>query len=315
MSQERILITGASGQIGTELAYALAERHGHDRIVATDIKSHAFDGITFVMMDILNVQRVAEIIEDYGITQMYHLAAILSASGEWNPRKTWNVNLNAVLRLFEACLEKGVRKVFFPSTIAIFGGPTPKANTPQHSPAIPSTVYGISKLTGELWCNYYYHRYGLDVRSIRYPGIISHGTLSGGGTTDYAVEIFYAALRDGRYTCFLKPDTRLPMIYMDDAIRGTLELMDAPAEQISIRTSYNLSGMDFTPAELTEAIRRHLPDFEITYSPDHRQAIADSWTASIDDTAARQDWGWKPEFTLESMVAEMIGALRDKGVG
>jgi nucleoside-diphosphate-sugar epimerase len=249
---------------------------------------------------------------DYEVYQIYHLAAIRSASGEWNPRKTWNVNLNALLRIFEMSSDKGVSKIFFPSSIAVFGGPTPKKLTPQDTPLIPTTVYGMSKLSGELWSNYYFQRYGLDVRSLRYPGIISHGALPGGGTTDYAVEIFYAALKDKYYECFLRSDTRLPMIYMEDAIRGTLDLMDAPAEALSVRTSYNLSGMDFTPEELAAEIRKHIPDFRIDYVPDERQAIADSWTESIDDTMARMDWGWAPKFDIESMVADMISHLRDK---
>ena len=312
MTEGRILITGASGQIGTELVNALAQIHGGDRVIASDIKEHKFDNAIFVMLDILNEQRIQEIIDDYQVTEIYHLAAILSASGEWNPRKTWNVNLNALLRIFDLCVNSKVNKIFFPSSIAVFGGPTPKKQTPQHSPLVPTTVYGMSKLTGELWSNYYYQRYGLDVRSIRYPGIISYGALPGGGTTDYAVEIFYEAIRTGTYTCFLREDTRLPMIYMEDAIRATLDLMDAPAEHLGIRTSYNLSGMDFTPGELVREIRKHIPEFEVTYAPDHRQAIADSWTESIDDSAARADWNWSPKYSLETMVADMIEHLRIK---
>lgn len=312
MTEGRILVTGASGQIGTELVYALAAKYGADRIVASDIKEQRLDNIIFVMLDILNVQRIHEIIEDYQITEIYHLAAILSASGEWNPQKTWNVNLNALLQIFQLSVDKGIQKFFFPSTIAVYGGPTPKKYTPQHSPAIPVTVYGISKLTGELWCNYYYHRYGLDVRSLRYPGIISHGALPGGGTTDYAVEIFYEALKHNHYSCFLRADTRLPMIYMEDAIRATLDLMEAPGDALTVRTSYNLSGMDFTPAELAAEIQKHLPEFTIDYAPDHRQAIADSWTESIDDSSARADWHWKPRYDLPVMVTDMISALRKK---
>jgi nucleoside-diphosphate-sugar epimerase len=312
MSEGRILVTGASGQIGTELVHALAEKYGADRIVASDIQEHKFEEVIFVMLDILNTQRIDEIIEDYHITQIYHLAAILSASGEWNPRKTWNVNLNSLLGIFDLSISRGIEKIFFPSSIAIFGGPTPKKSTPQHSPAIPSTVYGMSKLTGELWCNYYFQRYGLDIRSIRYPGIISHGALPGGGTTDYAVEIFYEALKTKHYTSFLREDTRLPMIYMEDAIRGTLDLMEAAADKLTIRTSYNLSGMDFTPAELAGEIKKHIPDFTVDYNPDQRQAIADSWTESIDDSIARKDWNWKPKYDLETMVGDMILQLKKK---
>jgi len=312
MSEGRILITGASGQIGTELVDALSTRFGSDRVIASDIKEHKFENASFVMLDILNEQRITEIVTDLQVTEIYHLAAILSASGEWNPRKTWNVNLNALLRIFEMSVSHGVKRIFFPSSIAVFGGPTPKVNTPQDSPLLPSTVYGMSKLTGELWSNYYYQRCGLDIRSIRYPGIISYGALPGGGTTDYAVEIFYAALKDKHYTCFLREDTRLPMIYMEDAIRATLDLMQAPADKLTVRTAYNLTGMDFTPAELAAEIQKYIPDFTISYEPDHRQAIADSWTESIDDTQAREDWSWAPRYDLSAMVEDMIQHLRSK---
>jgi threonine 3-dehydrogenase len=312
MSEGRILVTGASGQIGTELVLALARKYGADRIIASDIKEQKFDDAIFVMLDILNSQRIEEIFGDYNVREVYHLAAILSASGEWNPRKTWNVNLNALLALFDLCVKTNIERFFFPSSIAIYGGPTPKKQTPQHSAAIPSTVYGISKLTGELWSNYYYQRYGLDIRSLRYPGIISHVALPGGGTTDYAVEIFYEAIQYKHYSCFLREDTRLPMIYMEDAIRATLDLMEAPSEVLSVRTSYNLSGMDFTPGELVREIRKHIPDFTVEYKPDHRQAIADSWTESIDDSAARADWGWQPGYDLASLVTDMITELRKK---
>lgn len=312
MKEGRILVTGASGQIGTELVDALSAMYGADRVVASDIKEQKFDNAIFVMLDILNEQRIGEIIDDYQVTEVYHLAAILSASGEWNPRKTWNVNLNALLKIFELCNEKKIQKFFFPSSIAVFGGPTPKKMTPQESPLLPSTVYGMSKLAGELWSNYYYRRYGLDVRSLRFPGIISYGAMPGGGTTDYAVEIFYAALQEKKYTCFLRDDTRLPMIYMEDAIRATMELMHAPAEALTIRTSYNLAGMDFTPAELAREIQKHIPDFRIEYKPDHRQAIADSWTESIDDSEARKDWHWSPKYSIGSMVEVMLSGLRKK---
>lgn len=311
MAEERILISGASGQIGTVLTHALVDHYGVENIIATDIKEPSYHDIDFVVMDILNVQRMHEIIEDYRITQVYHLAAILSANGEWNPRKTWNVNMNGLLSILNLSHKMGIRKVFFPSSIAVFGGPSPKVTTPQDAPKTPTTVYGISKLAGELWCDYYFRRFGLDVRSLRYPGIISHHSMPGGGTTDYAVDIFHEALDVGSYTCALKADTRLPMIYMRDAIRATLELMEAPADQIKVRTSYNLASMDFTPEELAAAIAKHLPDFTIDYDPDARlQEIADSWTQSIDDTPAREDWGWKPEFDLDKMTEDMISHLR-----
>lgn len=308
----KILVTGANGQIGTVLTDALRRKYGENQVLATDIKKPEAHAGPFEMLDILNVQRITEIIHDYKINTIYHLAAILSASGEWNPPKTWNVNFNAFLSILELAGNEGIQKIFFPSTIAVFGNSTPRQMTPQHTSMIPTTVYGISKATGELWCNYYYQRYGLDVRSVRYPGIISYQSMPGGGTTDYAVDIFHQAIQTGRYTCFLEEDTRLPMMYMDDAIRGTLELMDAPSDKIRIRTSYNLAAMSFTPGELAAEIKKHIPSFEITYEPDERQAIASSWSESIDDSHARTDWGWKPEFDLASMTTEMLEQLKKK---
>lgn len=310
--QEKILITGATGQIGTVLTEALRAEYGQDNVLATDIKKPEHNTGLFEMLDILNTQRIKEIVDDYHITTIYHLAAILSASGEWNPTKTWNVNMNGLLSILELARESGLQKVFFPSTIAVFGNTTPQVMTPQHTAMAPSTVYGISKAAGELWCAYYYERYGLDVRSVRYPGIISHQSMPGGGTTDYAVDIFHQAIQEGKYTCFLEADTRLPMMYMDDAIRATLELMRVEKEDIKIRTSYNLASMSFTPAELADAIKKHLPEFTIDYKPDHRQAIAASWTESIDDQAARDDWGWKPDFDLDSMTVDMLTNLKKK---
>ena len=309
---EMILITGANGQIGTVLAEALRKVHGEDRVLATDIKKPDHPSGLFEMMDIVNVQRMNEIVEDYKVTTIYHLAAILSASGEWNPMKTWNVNMNGLLSILEIGREKELQKIFFPSTIAVFGTTTPRINTPQHTVMEPSTVYGISKTAGELWSHYYNQRFGLDVRSVRYPGIISYQSMPGGGTTDYAVDIFHQAIQHGKYTCFLEAPTRLPMMYMDDAIRATLELMHAPKEQIKVRTSYNLAAMSFTPAELAEAIKKHIPEFTISYEPDSRQAIAASWTESIDDHEARADWGWKPKYDLESMTLEMLTQLKKK---
>jgi threonine 3-dehydrogenase len=310
--KEMILVTGATGQIGTVLTEALRNVYGHDQVLATDIKKPEHHTGLFEMLDILNVQRISEIVDDYNVTTIYHLAAILSASGEWNPQKTWNVNMNGLLSILELGRASGLQKVFFPSTIAVFGTTTPRINTPQHTVMTPATVYGISKATGELWCKYYHDRFGLDVRSVRYPGIISYQSMPGGGTTDYAVDIFHQAILEGKYSCFLEADTRLPMMYMDDAIRATLELMAAPKEQIKIRTSYNLAAMSFTPAELAKAIQKHMPGFTISYAPDSRQEIAASWTESIDDSEARKDWGWKPEFDLESMTAEMLNQLKKK---
>ena len=306
-----ILVTGANGQIGTVLTEALREKYGDNQVLATDIKKPDVHNGHFEMLDILNVQRITEIIHDYKITTIYHLAAILSASGEWNPQKTWNVNFNAFLSILELARTEYL-KIFFPSTIAVFGTTTPRVMTPQHTSMTPSTVYGISKTAGELWSNYYHQRYDLDVRSVRYPGIISYQSMPGGGTTDYAVDIFHQALQHGEYTCFLKADTRLPMMYMDDAIRATLELMEAPAEKIKIRTSYNLAAMSFTPAELTAEIQKHLPDFRINYEPDERQTIAESWTESIDDAPARNDWKWKHQYDISTMTTEMLSQLKKK---
>ncbi|MEM7104013.1 MAG: NAD-dependent epimerase/dehydratase family protein [Bacteroidota bacterium] len=309
MRRDKILITGANGQIGTVLTKSLREIYGNDNVIATDIKRPAQDNHPFYMLDILNVQRLYEMIEDHKITQVYHLAAILSASGEWNPQKTWNVNMSGLLTVLEMARQKNIHKVFFPSTIAVFGKTTPRINTAQHVPMMPETVYGISKTTGELWCNYYFNKYGLDVRSVRYPGIIGYQSLPHGGTTDYAVEIFHKALENKSYACFLESKTRLPMLYMPDAIRGTVELMEANTEKISVRTSYNLAGMSFSPEEISDEIKNHIPEFKISYKPDFRQEIAASWTESIDDSAARNDWNWMPEYDLQGMTKDMIEKL------
>ncbi|MEO5905546.1 MAG: NAD-dependent epimerase/dehydratase family protein [Saprospiraceae bacterium] len=310
--KEMILITGANGQIGTVLTEALRNVYGDNQVLATDIKKPEGSSGLFEMLDILNVQRIKEIVGDYKVTTIYHLAAILSASGEWNPLKTWNVNFNGLLSILELCRTEGLTKLFFPSTIAVFGKTTPRINTPQHTVMEPGTVYGISKAAGEQWCNYYSNRYGLDVRSLRYPGIISYQSMPGGGTTDYAVDIFHQAIQKGEYTCFLEADTKLPMMYMDDSIRATLELMAAPKEKIKIRTSYNLAAMSFTPAEIAAEIKKHIPEFRISYAPDERQAIAASWTESIDDTEARNDWGWKHQYDLASMTTDMLTHLTEK---
>jgi nucleoside-diphosphate-sugar epimerase len=265
----------------------------------------------FEFLDILNNQRLREIVDDHKINQIYHLAAILSASGEWNPIKTWNINLNGLLAILELAKEKEMDKVFFPSTIAVFGNTTPRINTPQDVPLLPSTVYGMSKSSGELWCSYYHTKYGLDVRSLRYPGIIGWQSLPAGGTTDYAVEIFHAALKEGHYECFLEENTRLPMMYMDDAIKATVDLMHAPKDQISIRYGYNLAAFSFTPSEIAAEIQKHIPGFTISYKPDFRQAIASSWSESIDDSMARKDWNWQPKYSLATMTADMIEQLRN----
>jgi len=311
-TKEMILVTGATGQIGTVLTEALRAEYGQDNVLATDIRKPEHPAGLFETLDILNTQLLKELVEKYKVTTIYHLAAILSASGEANPQKTWNINMNGLLSILELARESGLQKVFYPSTIAVFGKTTPRINTPQHTVMTPSTVYGISKAAGELWCEYYHNRFGLDVRSVRYPGIISYQSMPGGGTTDYAVDIFHQAILHGKYTCFLEAYTRLPMMYMDDSIRATLELMRAPSEQIKIRTSYNLAAMSFTPAELAASIQKHMPDFTIDYAPDHRQAIAASWTESIDDQDARNDWGWKHKYDLDAMTLEMLTQLKKK---
>ncbi|HLO55638.1 MAG TPA: NAD-dependent epimerase/dehydratase family protein [Saprospiraceae bacterium] len=311
MSKPKILITGANGQIGRVLTEELRKLHGQDAVLATDIAKLPVTVEPFEFLDILNHQRLVEIIEDHKITQIYHLAAILSANGEWNPIKTWNINLNGLLSILELARDKKLDKVFFPSTIAVFGNTTPRQNTPQDVPLLPTTVYGMSKATGELWCNYFHQRYGVDVRSLRYPGIIGWQSLPAGGTTDYAVEIFHEALKHGQYECFLSENTRLPMMYMDDAIKATIDLMEADADKIKIRYAYNLAAMSFTPAEIADEIRKHIPDFKITYKPDFRQDIAKTWSETIDDVNARVDWDWKPAFDLSSMTDDMLMHLRE----
>lgn len=311
MSKPKILITGANGQIGRVLTEELRKLHGQDAVLATDIAKLPVTVEPFEFLDILNHQRLVEIIEDHKITQIYHLAAILSANGEWNPIKTWNINLNGLLSILELARDKKLDKVFFPSTIAVFGNTTPRQNTPQDVPLLPTTVYGMSKATGELWCNYFHQRYGVDVRSLRYPGIIGWQSLPAGGTTDYAVEIFHEALKHGQYECFLSENTRLPMMYMDDAIKATIDLMEADADKIKIRYAYNLAAMSFTPAEIADEIRKHIPDFKITYKPDFRQEIAKTWSETIDDVNARVDWDWKPAFDLSSMTDDMLMHLRE----
>lgn len=312
MSKKRILVTGANGQLGQVMTKELVTRYGSDAVLATDITRNEFSHDRFEFLDIMNVHRLYEIVHDYHITEIYHLAAILSASGEWNPTKTWDINFNGLLSILNLAKSQELEKIFFPSTIAVFGDTTPKIDTPQHSPLLPETVYGMSKVAGELWCNYYYHKFKVDVRSLRYPGVIGYQSLPGGGTTDYAVEIFHAALEDGSYECFLKEDTRLPMIYMPDLINATMKLMDAPEEDVKTRTSYNLAAISFTPEEIAAEIKKHIPHFEVTYKPDFRQEIAESWTESIDDSEARKDWGWENAYNLETMVADMIENLKPK---
>ena len=309
---EIILLTGANGQIGTVLTTELRKIYGVEHVIASDITEPANNDGPFCFLDILNKQRLQEQVKDLKITQIYHLAAILSASGEWNPLKTWDVNLNGLLSILDLAKEGLIKKIFFPSTIAVFGKTTPRIQTAQDVPLQPTTVYGMSKATGENWCNYYNKRYGVDVRSVRYPGIIGHQSIPSGGTTDYAVEIYHSAIAGEEYRCFLDKDTRLPMMYMDDAVRATIELMEAPEENIKIRIGYNLAAMSFTPEEIYNAIVKHYPDFKIVYAPDFRQEIAESWSESIDDSSARKDWNWKHAFDLEKMTADMINNLSKK---
>lgn len=310
MPGEKILMLGANGQIGTVLAQALREKYGNESVVTSDLKSPEKNNGPHEILNVLDADKLKSVIDSYGINQIYHLAAILSAKGEQDPMSTWKINMDGLMNVLNTCIEKKIEKLFYPSTMAIFGNSTPKVMTPQEESFIPATVYGISKLAGENWCNYYHNRYKLDVRSLRYPGVIGWQSNAGGGTTDYAVEIFHYALKEKKYSCFLKADTRLPMIYMDDCIRATLELMDAPAKNISVRTSYNLTGMSFSPEELAAEIKKHIPEFEITYAPDFRQDIAASWSESIDDSVARKEWNWKPEYDLEKMVLDMISHLK-----
>lgn len=307
----RILIIGANGQIGIELATALAEKYGRQNVITSDINPRSpLPRLRHVELTCTNKAALHEIICVYGITQVYLLAAALSANGEKNPAWAWDLNMVGLLNVLELAKECALDRVFWPSSIAAFGPTTPRVDTPQATIMEPTTVYGISKQAGERWCQWYHEKHGVDVRSLRYPGLISWKTPPGGGTTDYAVDIFHKALADGHYDCFLEESQALPMMYMPDAIRATLELMDAPAPQLSQRGSYNLAGISFTPAQLVQALRRHLPGLTVQYKPDFRQQIAASWPCSIDDSVATLDWGWRPEFGLDQMVADMLDNLR-----
>ena len=312
MKQDKILIIGAGGQIGSVLTTALRKNFGNDNVVAADLRPLERQEGPAELLNALNARALAGLINKHKITQIYHLAAILSATGEKKPLLAWDINMRSLFNVLEVARKKKFDKVYFPSSIAVFGREAAPRNTPQFEVLIPETVYGISKVAGESWSNYYFQRYGLDVRSLRYPGIIGHESLPGGGTTDYAVDIYHYAVQGKAFECFLKADTPLPMLYMPDAIRATLELMEAPASHIKIRTSYNLSGMTFSPEEIANSIKKQVPDFKISYAPDFRQAIADSWPGSIDDTAARQDWGWKPSYDLDGMTKDMLLNLRAK---
>lgn len=313
MQKEKILVIGASGQIGVELTLALRKIHGNANVVASDLReeNELLKGTgPYVSLDVMNREMLHVLIARQNIKQIYLLAAILSATGEKNPNLAWHVNMQGLLNVLELAKDEKLRKVYWPSSIAVFGPTSPKKDCPQQTVIEPITVYGISKYAGEFWCNYYNHRYKVDVRSLRYPGLISYKSAPGGGTTDYAVEIFHDAIEHKKYECFLKEDTFLPMMYMPDAIRATIELMEAPANKISIRTSYNLSAMSFSPKEIAAEIKKHIPGFSIFYKPDYRQRIAESWPQSINDSIARKDWGWKEEYDLPAMTKDMLDNLR-----
>lgn len=308
---ERILVIGANGQIGSELVDALAAQHGADNVIAADISpASLYSASVYEVIDVLNTERLAAVVEQYQVTQVYQLAALLSATGEQAPLKAWTLNMDGLLNILELARIRGEAgkplKVFWPSSIAAFGPNTPAQNTPQFTVMDPTTIYGISKLAGERLCEYYFQKYGVDVRSIRYPGIISYKSPPGGGTTDYAIAIFHAALRGESYSCFLEAETTLPMIYMPDAIRATIALMDAPAQQLTIRSSYNVAGLSFNPRQLALEIEQNLPAFAIHYAPDSRQAIAASWPQSLDDEIARKDWGWKAQIDIQHLVKDML---------
>lgn len=309
--QTRILIIGANGQIGTELTHALVQRHGTDAVVTSDLAPVGrVLGVHHEALDATESGALTELVERLRITQIYLLAAALSARGEQHPKWAWDLNMKGLLNVLEIARTHKLQRVFWPSSIAAFGPSTPRDHTPQKTVMDPTTVYGISKLAGEGWCAWYHRTHGVDVRSLRYPGLISWKTPPGGGTTDYAIEIFHAAIKTGRYTSFLAADTALPMMYMPDAIRATLELMEAPAASVRERQSYNLAGISFTPVQIAASITRRVPGFSLQCEPDFRQAIANSWPRSIDDSAAQADWGWQPHYDLDAMVADMLANLR-----
>ena len=306
---KKVLVIGAGGQIGTELVLELRKRFGNEQVVAADVKdscSEALQNGPYLQLDVLDKDKVREYVINEKPDDVYLLAALLSATAEKHPDFAWKLNMEGLFTILELAKEGYIKKIFWPSSIAVFGPTTPRDNTPQYTVMEPTTIYGISKLAGERWCEYYFNKFGVDVRSIRYPGLISYTSLPGGGTTDYAVDIFYHAKKSGTYTSFLNEDSALTMMYMEDAIRATIELMEAPKENVKIRSSYNLAGLSFTPADLATAIQKEQANFEITYEPDFRQAIADSWPNSIDDSSAKNDWGWKEKYDLQGMVKTML---------
>ena len=312
MINDTVLIIGANGQLGSVLSEELQKIHGKDNVIASDVYLNStFDGV-FEIIDATDIKAIENIVNKYAVNQIYHLAAILSAKGEKNPLRTWDLNIRMMLNVFEVARINNVKKVFFPSSIAVFGDKAPLENTPQSAFLNPATVYGMSKAAGENWAQYYFNKYGLDVRSIRYPGIIGYQSMPGGGTTDYAVDIYHSAVKKEKYSCFLNPETKLPMIFMDDAIRSTIELMQAPKENIKTRTSYNLGSMSFSPNEITEEIQKLYPKFKVEYNSDFRQEIADKWPKSINDDEARKDWNWKPKYDLKLMTLVMLEKLEEK---
>jgi nucleoside-diphosphate-sugar epimerase len=316
MVQKKVLITGACGQVGSELTQELRKQLGGEQVIASDIRElndPAFKNSgPFIELDVLDLEKLIHIVKSENVTHIYHMAALLSAAAEKNPDKAWDLNMRGLLNVLNTARDYKLAQVYYPSSIAVFGPNTPKQNTPQDTIMDPNTVYGISKLAGEGWCRYYHENYNLDVRGIRYPGLISYKTEPGGGTTDYAIEIFYEALQNNKFECFLKEDTELPMMYMTDAIKATIMLMNAPAEKLSTRAGYNVTSFSFSPALIAAEIKKHLPGFTMNCKPDYRQQIADSWPQSIDDSLAQADWNWKPDYNLEEMVADMLANIKKK---
>lgn len=310
-TKRNILVIGAGGQLGSALTQGLRDRYDDATILATDIREPNGNVGDFELLDATDKKALHALLRKYRINHVYHLAAVLSAKGEQDPEMAWRLNMDSLIYILQASVEFRIEKVYWPSSIAVFGPMTPRENTPQHTVTDPTTIYGITKIAGERLCAWYHARHGVDIRSLRYPGLIGYASRAGGGTTDYAVDIFFSAVSEKKYTCFLKPDTYLPMMYMDDAIRATLEIMEAEKDQIRLRAGYNISAMSVCPRDIAEAIREHIPDFSISFEPDYRQAIAESWPKSVDDTEARRDWSWKPAYGLKEMTATMLTHLRN----
>ncbi|MBW7845217.1 MAG: NAD-dependent epimerase/dehydratase family protein [Bacteroidia bacterium] len=310
MATEKILVIGSQGQIGLELTQELRTIFGENNVIASDVKLPEIDNGLFEILDVMDKNRLNEVFKKHGVTQVYLLAALLSATAEKNPRFAWDLNMEGLFNVLNAAKEGIIKKVYWPSSIAVFGPTTPKQQTPQYTVMEPNTIYGISKLAGERYCEYYHQKFGVDVRSIRYPGLIGYKSAPGGGTTDYAVHIYHEAIKNKAYTSFLNAETELPMMYMPDALQATIGLMEAAADKVKIRSSYNVAGMSFNPEQIAAAIRKHIPEFKIDYNPDFRQAIADSWPQSINDSFAKEHWGWQPKFNLETMTEDMLNNLK-----